>query len=369
MAELPYPSWALIPELMKLARAHVNCSVCFFVWYDMGSQRPVAAWFDPVNEKAYYNWITNYPALFEQVLPSGAFIESRGRVVRELENAPGYEDSFIYTQVHGLHQARWHMAIPITLGESMFGFMCVARGKAEGPYTEEEWQCLDCVGQALQGLDRQPHPWADLPSAPMRECFSTMLWLARDGRFLAQGRYVREVLFLARQTGLGSPDWIHPDWRALPPEVRSAAMEMFAEADSVDASRASAHVPAQRSVSLRFQWGCFDFLLNDQPATSLQPESTAGIAIRHQQPIDIMLARNLWGWPLSPRQKRLLIVSTRQPSMAQLAAALELTVGTAKFYLSEIKTHLGVKSRQDLVEWILDTPYDEALQQNHQNEG
>ena len=77
--------------------------------------------------------------------------------------------------------------------------------------------------------------------------------------------------------------------------------------------------------------------------------TTIGIAIRHQEPADIALARKLWGWPLSPQEKRILIASLRRPSLAQLAETLGLTVGTLKGYINEMKKRADVASLHALV--------------------
>lgn len=350
---LPYPSWALMPTIMQLARQHVAGAVSVFVWYDQKRLHPVAMWADPVNVEAYCNWVANFTHIIEDALPTSTLVASRGRAVRAAETSPGYEQSGMYTQVFAPQGIYWHMSIPLDLGTHGMGFLGVSRGKAAGPYSDDEWARWDRVGGALCELDRDPHPWAGLPPAPTRECASTTLWLGHDGRFLAQGRAVRDLLFLARQTGMGPPDWVQADWRALPPQVRAVAEDLFRQTCQSHAAPSRAPLPAQRLVSLRFDWGCFDFVLECMPPATAQASPTLSILIRHHEPLDIIVARKLWGWPLSPREKSLLVAATREPSLAQLATALGLTVGTVKYYFSEIKARLGVESRHALIDWVL----------------
>ncbi len=345
MAELPYPSWAMMPSLMPLARRHVEGPVVNFVWIERDSLKPLALWVDPVNDAAYCNCIANFSEVIEHLLPAPVMIASRGRAVRVVEDSPGYEQTLMYTQVMTPYDLHWGMSIPVYLSDSGLGFMSICRSKQAGRYREEEWARWDRIGAALRPLDRTLNPWNELPDAGYREACNTTLWLNREGRILAQGDAARNILFLARRTGMGAPDWARPDWYALPPEVRTAVQTLFADEN------------ARRSeLSLNFAWGHFDFVLEKMSANFVHPEPTVSIALRHHEPLDIALARSLWGWPLSPKEKRILIASTRNPGLAQLARLLDMTVGTLKTYINKMMIRLDADSRQQIIQHVISAP-------------
>lgn len=77
------------------------------------------------------------------------------------------------------------------------------------------------------------------------------------------------------------------------------------------------------------------------------------IGIRYFEPIDITVARRLAGWPLSPKEKRILIASARNPAQHQLADALGITVNTLKSYNNEMVSRLGVESRHSRISALL----------------
>lgn len=343
LSDLPYPSWALMPTIMETVRRHVAGSVVNFIWIDADRLSPLALWVDPINEQAYDSSISSIFATMEVQLPLTTMLESRGRAILAIEDSPDYEQCAMYTHVFAPYGIHWGMSVPLRMGRNGLGIMGIFRAKREQRYTDAEWERWDRVAEILGHLDRgSDNPWHRLPAADFRENSSAMLWLDARGHIAARGAATRNILFLARRTGMGPPDWMRNDWHALPPEIRVVAEAMLAGNEE----------PAERRISMRLDWGWFDFILEKMPVASADGQSTIGIAIRHQEPADIALARKLWGWPLSPQEKRILIASLRRPSLAQLAETLGLTVGTLKGYINEMKKRFDTESLHDLAKRV-----------------
>ena len=264
-----------------------------------------------------------------------------------MEEAPDYEQCPAYTKFYAPYGIHWGMCVPVEMSNEDKGalaLMGVGRGKAGGRYSDEEWARWDRAGAALRPLDRQPNPWADLPAAGYHEARYAMLWIDRHGHIVARGREAHSILFLAQPSGMGSPDWARPDWHALPCEARTAAQAMFADNGEQEIAL---------SLSSIQPWGRFDFRLEKMSVNLGKPEPIIAITLRHYEPADIAVARKLWGWPLSPQEKRVLIATARNASLAQIAELLGLTVGTLKNYINELQTRLHTDSRQAFIERIL----------------
>jgi DNA-binding CsgD family transcriptional regulator len=118
---------------------------------------------------------------------------------------------------------------------------------------------------------------------------------------------------------------------------------MFARPEPELSQRVRIHQP----------WGRFDFLLEKMAEHHAPHEALVVVGIRYFEAIDITVARRLAGWPLSPREKRLIVASTRSGNLAELAQALKITVFTFKTYNKELVDRLQVGSRQQLIELLL----------------
>lgn len=345
MAELPYPSWALMPAIARIVRHHIDGPLFNFGWSDRKTLQPLAMWVSPVNDKVYRYFMSNTDAVFDEV-SIRAMLDSRGRLLRTIEAAPAYEQSGFFAELLNPSGVRWGLSTPVTMHDGDWvGFLTVYRPRERGPYAEGDQARIDKVSTALSDLDRRANPLRTLPAAGYREAVTATLLLHRDGRILAQSPDVRDMLFLSRRTGMGPPEWARPDWHALPPEINAAAESMFADPAA----------SARRELRQQLDWGRFDFILEKMPLALDSADAIVCVTIRHHEPLDIAVASGLWGWPMSPREKRILIASARNPSRAELAEALGLAEGTLKEYIGEMQGRLGVASRQELIDRIAGT--------------
>ena len=81
--------------------------------------------------------------------------------------------------------------------------------------------------------------------------------------------------------------------------------------------------------------------------------AVVALGLRHFEAVGIAVARRLASWPLSPREKRIVVAGTRSANLAQLAEALGVKVNTLKSYNKEMVDRVGVGSRQALIEALL----------------
>lgn len=345
MAELPYPSRALMPGIAMVLREHLDWDLISFGWDDRASLKPLSYWAEPIVGEILQHYVENFGKFAEEV-PLQAMLDSNGHLLRTAETYPEYERSSLYRDLLQPYGVRWGMSVPVYLGETEVGFFGIFRRRERGPYGDADQARLDKVALALGDLDRRHNPLAGLPAPASREAMLASVLIGRDGGLLALSRNARNILFLARREGMGPPDWARADWRALPPEVAAPARELLATHDG----------DACREVRLRLPWGGFDFVVEKMELAGERPETVLNVVIRHHEPLDIAVARALWGWPLSPQEKRILIASARNPGRAELAAALGLTEGTLRHYINELQSRMGVSSRQALIERVLDPP-------------
>lgn len=341
MAELPYSSWALMPSIVSVLRQHFSWDFIAFGWDDKQTLQPLGYWARPIVGEILKTYADNF-SKFAQDMPLDIMLESHGRVLRMAEESPEYEQTQLYKDLLAPYGVRWGMAVPVYLGEDGLGFFGVFRKQAHGRYEDADQDRMDKVSIALSDLDRRQNPLASLPPAEYREAVTATMLLHKDGRILAQSPAAHDMLFLSRNTGMGSPEWVRQDWYALPPEASEVVGEMFAD----DATT------LRREVRQLKPWGRFDFVLEKMPFPS-EGNSIVNVIIRHHEPLDIAIARGLWGWPLSPQEKRILIASARNPSRSQLAQALGLAEGTLKSYINEMQNRFQVKSRQELIDRIV----------------
>lgn len=342
MAELPYPSWALMPSIGAVVRAHIPCAVMNFGWADLASLQPLATWVHPLKPMVYQRFLANPQEVFDDV-PIKAMRDSHGRFLQMVEALPEYEQAPIFKDMLSAYGARWGLSTLVTTSK-WFGFMTLYRQAALGPYAEEDWGKMMEVGQALSRLDDES-PLAEIPTSGLREAVSSTLLLTQDGSILSQSPAAQDMLFLARQTGMGPPEWARDDWHAMPNAVVDAAKTLFeSEAPFIS-----------QKVTKKLPWGQFDFSLEKMQTQQIGLPTLINVTISHHEPLDIAVARHLWGWPMSPQEKRILIASARNASLEQLAKALNISLGTLKNYANELLTRFDVPTRQGLITKVLST--------------
>lgn len=346
MVELAYPSWALMPAIGAIVRSHLPCAVMNFGWADFLTLHPLATWVYPLKPHVYEQFLANPQDIFDDV-PIKAMRDSHGRFLQMIEASPGYEQAPIYKDMLQAYGARWGLSCPITT-KQWLGFITLYRQAELGPYPEEDWQTLASAGEILSALDDHQHtqPSGDETAPPaLREAVTASLCLTADGSMLAQSPATKNILFLARQTGMGPPLWARDDWHALPEAVTQAAQALFNHPEPFQ----------QTTVSHQLPWGKFDFQLEKMQARHPTLKDVMNITIRHHEPLDIAIARKLWGWAMSPQEKRILIISARNNSQEQIAQNLNISVGTLKSYTNELLARFNAPTRQALMQAVLNS--------------
>lgn len=344
-AELPYPGWALMPGIAEVLQTRLPSDLVFCGWSDSRHHQPLALWAHPVDDGSFQRFMAGMDAYFREVSIE-QMVASRGRIARQRELQPGYEQSLYYRDVYAPYGVHWSLQAVANFGPTGLGLLNFFRRREAGRYTDADQDLADRAAQALAALDTPHSPLADLGPAPLHEAAVASLLLQQGGTMLARSPAARDILFLARQTGMGPPEWARPDWHALPPAVVAAAQALFDQGEP----------GARHQLSQHHDWGRFDFLLERPAMLAPQLAPVVNVVLRHHESADITLARRLWGWPLKPQEKRLLIASLRQPTQQQLARVLGVTVATLKGYVNELLARLGVASRQGLIDRVLAGP-------------
>lgn len=342
MAELPYPSWLLIPTIAEVLRAHLNWDVIILAWDDRTTLQPTDFWIAPVQGALLQRYMARLNQYVSEV-PIEPLLQTRGRIFRIAEVQDSFEASALYREFFEPYGVRWGVTVPFELGENSLAFLGLLRSRAGGRYSDADQDRLDRVARALNALDRAHHPWADLPEAALRETATATAVLDPSGAILLETGTLRDVLFAASHSALELPTWPLPDQSALPAQVQALLAEMWNQP----------HGAQRRELRLRKPWGAFDFELEHCRWNGTVPGPVITVTARHHQPLDIAVARRLWGWPLSPREKRILVASARQPGRAELAKALGLTQGTLRHYINQLQGRMGVSSRQALLDRVL----------------
>ena len=95
MAELPYPSWLLMPGVARVLRAHLDWDLIILAWDDKETLQPTDFWIDPVKGELLQRYMARLGDYVQEV-PIQPLLQTRGRIYRLAETDPRYEDSAIY---------------------------------------------------------------------------------------------------------------------------------------------------------------------------------------------------------------------------------------------------------------------------------
>ncbi|MDR2333612.1 MAG: hypothetical protein LBE61_09030 [Burkholderiaceae bacterium] len=344
LADLPYPSLSLMPSILSIIRKGVAGEICGFGWAN-GAMHPVAFMTENMNLRAYHWWNHNAGEFFA-LCPVQEQWDSQGESFRQVVTAPEFTRTGMFREVYGSLGVRWATLAPVQLADGQgYGFLSIYRAEAAGPYTAEEHACLQRGTRALASLDRQDNPWHRLAPAETALASAASLIVRPDGSLSARSREAARLLYLQGGATMSVLEWVRMDWLALPPQVREMAQWMFAQPES----------EISRRVGLQQPWGRFEFVLEKvlEHRASAAAEALIIVNIHYFEAIDITVARRLAGWPLSPREKRIVIAGARCTDLAELADALQITLLTLKTYNRELVGRLQVGSRQRLIELLL----------------
>lgn len=170
-----------------------------------------------------------------------------------------------------------------------------------------------------------------------------LLLFDTNGNMLARSADATHRLYLAHGAHMGMLAWARADLDTLPDTIREDIRLWL----------------RQTPTAGRRQWqenrisGHFHYHAEYLPPLGTRTPPLLAVSIGHSEPADLRVARNLLHWPMSPQEKRIVIASTRKPSLVELAGALGLTVGTLKSYVNRLQSRFGVGTRAELVESVL----------------
>ncbi len=340
LANLPYPAAALIPTVLATLRRGFDADIGSFGWVAGPHLEPVAFWSERLTEPVFRWFNAHLDEVFAE-FPLRQQLESDGAVVRQIQSMPGYEDHWHHRQLLEPLGVRWAMAVPVFDRQGACdGFLYLFRRAAAGPYTDGDQARLRRARERLRGLGAAVD--STLPPCPLRPARVATLQFDATGRLLARGQGAIELLYLCHDSRMGILDWAAPDQSALPAQARAMVGALLADTTS----------PAVVQCDENRAAGCFRFRAERLHALDGGPCQIA-VTISHWEPIDLTVARALLDWPLSPQEKRLIVLSTRRPDQRQLAEALGITVATLKSYINRLHARLAIPSRQALIDRLL----------------
>jgi len=340
LARLPYPAMALLPaivaELRRVFRVpHANIGLA-----DDRIMQPLATWVDGLSDAALVLFVSQIPTMVAAV-PLDWQFATDGDALRLFMARPGYELSAMYRGFFGRVGLRWGMSVPLWRppGEHRCGFVYLHRAREPGPFSDREQALLRQARDALRPL-LGPRAGPAAPCPRLRGRAATLV-IDADGRFGGRTLHANELLFHGANATTGTLAWTAPDVSALPPPARALVAR---------ALEAPPRAPLAATVELEL--GAIDF----QAEALLRPDGAADhVVLRMQlmEPADLVVARELRHWPLSPQQKRVLVGSARGLDSLALARDLGVMPATLKSYVNALQKRIGLPTRQAIVARLL----------------
>lgn len=345
LAELPYSGRVLMPSVLAAVRAGFQAELGVFFWVtrEHGALKPVALWTERTNGAIVEILRTRLAEVFAD-FPLQIQLDTDGDLIRQLQAMPGDEESWIYTE--GLHPlgVHWGLSVPLLDDQGeCHGFMYIYRAKSDGPYSDEDNRRLKRARDRLRQLGARS-PGA-LPPCPARFRCAANFHFDAHGRMTARSAFGLELLYLYQDLGEGLLQWNAEDLSALPAQARGIVTGMLEAVRRGQPAR-----PASYRVDLAA--GLFHF--HAETLTGLNGSGPV-VAVRmcHHEPLDVAVARALLHAPYSLQEKRILVASTRAPSLNDLAEHLGITVGSLKVYINRLQAKAGLSSRQAIIERLL----------------
>jgi DNA-binding CsgD family transcriptional regulator len=346
LAELPYPGRVLMPVVLAAVRkAFDGAPLGFFVWVEgEGDElKPTAIWCERVNGAMTDIMSTRLPEALEG-FPLKPQLETDGELIRILQAQSGDAEHWIYED--GLHPlgVHWGISAPLLDNERRcHGFIYIYRELGREPWSDEDNLHLKRARDQLRKLGQQSS--TALPPSPYRFRHAAQFLFGRDGQMLARGTQGVELLYLYQDFNENFVPWNIDSLAALPLRARSIVSSMcqaLARGATVEPVRHSVDLPAGR----------FEF--HAETLTGVNgSEPSIAVRIAQHEPLDLSIARALIDAPFSLQEKRILVASTRKPSLQQLADHLNITVGTLKIYINRLQAKAGLPSRQAIIEMLL----------------
>jgi len=346
LAELPYPGRVLMPVVLAaLRREFDGAALGIFLWVENGRDelKPSAIWCERVNGAMTDLMRTRLPEAFES-LPLKPQLDTDGELIRIMQAQPGDADSWVYKE--GFHPlgVHWGLSAPL-LDEQRhcLGFVYIYRTLGREPWTDDDNQRLKRARDHLQGLGQRPS--TNLPPCGYRFRHAAQFQFDSEGNMVSRSAHGVELLYLYQDFGENFLPWNITTLSALPPQARTIVSGMHAQL-----ARGEDVKPVLRTVDLPA--GRFEFHAEPLMSTSGGP-AIISVRVAQYEPLDLAVARALRNAPFSQQEKRILVASTRKPSLQELAEHLGVTVGTLKIYINRLQAKAGQASRQAIIDTLL----------------
>jgi DNA-binding CsgD family transcriptional regulator len=346
LAELPYPGRVLMPVVLAAIRKEFDgAPLGFFVWVEGDGEeiKPAAIWCERVNGAMTDLMRTRLPEAFEG-FPLKPQLETDGELIRILQAQPDDAENWVYKE--GFHPLGVHWGISAPLldeARRCHGFIYIYRELGREPWSDEDNQRLKRARDRLVELGQRTT--TSLPPCPYRFRHSAQFLFDRDGKMLARSAHGVELLYQYQDFNENFVPWNTDTLAALPAQARAIVTAMgsaLARGEAVTPVAHNADLPAGR----------FEFHAEPLAAVDGGPPLVA-VRISQHEPLDIAVARALVDTPFSLQEKRILVASTRKPSLQTLADHLGVTVGTLKIYINRLQAKAGKTSRQEIIDELL----------------
>ena len=346
MSELPYPSLALMPSIVALLRERLDAVFASYGWVHGEQLEPEAFWVERIHESAM-RWFQEHFREVHDDVPLRAMVQSDGDIIRQVTSRPEYVHNPLHTGVLITYGVRWVCCLPFFGAQgNVHGFLHLYRAEHQPLFSDDDQALLRRARTAVGPIDRGHGPYRQLPPAHRQRVASARLVFDRHGRMRSRTENALPMLFLANVPRMGVLDWACFDTQVLPETVRAPMQAWMKEC----AARGS------RTWTVEVTWGTFEFIADRMvPVAGAPDELQWLVTLNYLEPQDLTLARRLVNWPLSPQEKRILIASTRDATLADVASALDITLGSLKNYVNGLLQRHGVHTRSELVEQVLRT--------------
>lgn len=344
LAELPYPDRVLMPTVLTAVReAFDDSTLGICVWVDPQKMLPTSIWCERVNGQMTDLMRTRLPEVFES-FPLQPQLDTDGELIRMLQAQPGDAENWVYKE--GFHPIGVHWGISAPLLDRAgrcSGFMYLYRKLGREPWSDEDNLRLKRARDVLAGLGQQTA--SNLPACLHRFRHAAQFLFSPDGKMLARSEHGVELLYLYQDFNENFLPWNTHTLEALPEHARAmvtALGEALTRGETVKPVFHTVDLPAGR----------FEF--HAEPLADVNASaSMISVRIAQYEPLDLAVARALIDSPFSLQEKRILVASTRKPSLQALADQLGITVGTLKIYINRLQAKAGKAPRQEIIDSLV----------------
>jgi DNA-binding CsgD family transcriptional regulator len=340
LAALPYPAPMLMPRLLRAIRTRIDAAFGGVGWVESERLRPTSYWSERLSEAAYRAYSRNLDAFLDE-LPLRAQLDTDGEAMRFLQRSEDFEKHWYLNDILLPLGVRWAMGVPL-LSEAgaCLGFLYVFREADRGAFSDREQARLRWVRDRMRALSSKASNVDTNKS--LRSTDTVTVQFDRKGSMVARSEHAEGLLYLCNEGRSGVLDWASPNVEALPGAIRDE-FEQFIRGSI-----------ARRSIVSEVATSCGYFEIRAERLQRLAGgETDTFVAIRHWEPVDLIVASRLLQSSLTLQEKRIVIATAQQKEHKDIADSLGITVGTLKAYVNRLLQKFDVNSRQEIVDRLL----------------